>query len=209
VPFALIYFIDSPENTFVTDILLVVLLFFQLTFKPFTGKWRNALDSYFLLNLIVLFSGSLYFSSRAEFNCGDMRQQVLENRIIFSTVFINLGFLGFIIVLVYHIFNCFTKLKDTFLKFNCCRKKSEMVNTEVPQKMETHEEPLAEHPLVEDFSSVEYSTVENSHSTSQMKKPHPVVTFSEFRDSILELEGSIEITSVPHTKLTGARNVTV
>ena len=80
VAYSLIYFIDSPENTFVTDILLVVLLFFQLTFKPFIGKWRNALDGYFLLNLIVLFSGSLYFSSRAEMDSGDMRQQVLEKQ---------------------------------------------------------------------------------------------------------------------------------
>ena len=149
-----------------SDILLVVLLFFQLMFKPFIGKWKNALDGYFLLNLIVLFSGSLYFSSRAEIDSGDMRQQVLEKQAIFSTVFICLGYLGFIIMLVYHIFNRFPNLKDTFLKLNCCRKKSEMVKIAVAQKTETHEEmETRDESLAEHFTSLEY--------------------FSEFRDSIL------------------------
>ena len=167
VPFALIYLIDSPENTFATDLLLAVLLFFQLMCKPFIGLWRNALDSYFLLNLIILFSGSLYFSFRAEFNSGDMRQQALEEQTIFSTVFISLGYLGFTIVLVYHIFNRFPKLKDTFLKI-------------VPRKKTRHDESPSEDIL----------------NYSRTSRSHPVVTISELSDSLLESEGFVELTSV-------------
>ena len=202
VPFSLVYLITSPLNTFVTDLLLVVLLFFQLILKPFIGKWRNALDGYFLLNLIILFSGSLYFSARAEFSCGAMRQQVLEKQTIFSTVFISLGYLGFIVVLVYHIFNRFPRLKDAFLKLNCCKKKSEIIKVVAPQEMEAHEE------LTADISSFEDSTADSSHTDSPTGRRPRVVTFSNFRDSILELESSVDITSIPHPVVSGTRNVT-
>ena len=194
VPFPLIYLIDSLENAFVIDLLLIVLLFFQLMFKPFIGKWRNALDSYFLLILIILFSGSLYFGYRAEFNCGAMRQQVLEQQTIFSTVFISLGYLGFIVVLVFHIFHRFPRLKDAFLKLNCYRKKSEIMKVVAAQNIQTHNELPAE-----DVSSCEDSTSDSGHPESQTNRPPPVVTFSELRDSmLLGTYGSVDITTIPH-----------
>ena len=99
IPFALLYSLHSPEHIFITNIFLVVLNSIQLFLRPFVGKWRNFLDGYFLLNLMILFSGSLYFNVRAEFG---MRQQVLKQQTTFSTVFITLGYLGFAAMFTNH-----------------------------------------------------------------------------------------------------------
>ena len=202
IPFALVYFLDSPENTFITNIFLLVLIFFQLILRPFVGKWRNVLDGYFLLNLLILFSGSLYFNARAELNSGNMRQQILEQQTIFSTVFISIfGYLGFAVVFVYHIFERFPKLKksllDLFLKLkNVLRKGKESeynAETVPPPNVGNVNETLPPDEL----------STGAEHSTGQNKPPH-VVTVTELREPLLEWEGTVEVVSAPPIVVTEA-----
>ena len=178
IPFALLYSLHSPEHIFIANIFLVVLNSIQLFLRPFVGKWRNFLDGYFLLNLIILFSGSLYFNVRAEFG---MRQQVLKQQTTFSTVFITLGYLGFAAVLFSHIFDRFPKLKNALLKINCCKKRSDK-RVKKSQNVRTNIEPPA----------VQSGSVEDS--TEQRPSQ---VTFTELREPLLEWEGSVEVSSRP------------
>ena len=194
VPFALIYFADSPDNTFVTLIFLAVLNFLQLTLRPFTGRRRNALDGYFLLNLIILFSGSVYFNAVAESHSGTTREKVLEQHTVFSTVFITFGYLGFVVVFIYHIFNRFPKLKNALHTIYKNRSGKKVQKIFVPQNFETGEEPQAELSR-----SAEYLTASKKHP--------PAVTVSELREPLLDLEGSIQIVSLPPV-LTEQRNLT-
>ena len=203
IPFALVYFLDSPESTFITNIFLLVLIFFQLILRPFVGKWRNVLDGYFLLNLLILFSGSLYFNVRAELNSGNMRQQILEQQAIFSTVFISIfGYLGFAVIFVYHIFERFPKLKksllDLFLKLkNVLQKgKGNEYNAETVAPGTVNETP----PPDNLSTSAEYSTGQ--------KQPPQVVTVTELREPLLEWEGTVEVVSAPPIVVTEARNKT-
>ena len=188
IPFALAYALHSPANTFITNIFLVVLNSIQLILRPFVGKWRNALDAYFLLNLLILFSGSLYFSARAEFG---MREEVLKQQTTFSTVFITFGYLGFAAVVFSHIFDRFPKLKNALLAINCCKKRGEKKVNKSQNVMTDIEPPVI---LAE--------SVENS---TERRSTPKVVTFTELREPLLEWEGSVEVSSQPAE----ARNLTV
>ena len=188
IPFALAYALHSPDNTFITNIFLLVLNSIQLILRPFVGKWRNALDAYFLLNLLILFSGSLYFSARAEFG---MREEVLKQQTTFSTVFITFGYLGFAAVVFSHIFDRFPKLKNALLAINCCKKRGEKKVNKSRNVITDIEPPVI---LAE--------SVENS---TERRSTPKVVTFTELREPLLEWEGSVEVSSQPAE----ARNLTV
>ena len=56
-------FSKPPTSTFVTAFFLALLLFFQMQVQPFESKWINTIDNLFLLNLIFLFLGSLFFNA--------------------------------------------------------------------------------------------------------------------------------------------------
>ena len=211
IPFALVYFLNTPENTFITNFFLLVLIFFQLILRPFVGKWRNVLDSYFLLNLLILFSGSLYFNVRAELNSGNVREQVLEQQATFSTVFICIfGYLGFAVVLLYHIFDRFPKLKNFLLRLllklkNALLRKGKEseynAETAAPPNLGADNEPP---PPDESSTGAE-------NSTGQKKPPHvpQVVTVTELREPLLEWEGTVEVVSAPPIVVTEDRNKTV
>jgi len=190
VPFILVYFADSPSNTYITSVLLVTLLFFQLMFKPFVGAGRNALDGYFLLNLIILVSGSVYFNAVAESNSGMMRQQVLQLQTAISTAIVTFGYLGFAVVFVYHMFDRFPKLKNASLHvihhFKYDVKKEEGQKASSPQVTETATEP-----------PVEPSTdVDAQYSIKKEAQPI-IVSVTELREPLLEDEGIAETVTAP------------
>ena len=202
VPFILVYFADSPSNTYITSIFLVTLLFFQLMFKPFVGTGRNALDGYFLLNLIILISSSVYFNAVAESNSGTMREQVLQVQTATSTTIIVFGYLGFAVIFVYHIFDRFPKLKSASLhviqrfKYNV-RKEEEDQKTSGPNNTETGNEP-----------PVEQSTDVDAQYSIKRTQPK-IVTVTELREPLLD-EGIAEtVTSSLPFVMTGARDLTI
>jgi len=185
-----VYFADSPSNTYITSVLLVTLLFFQLMFKPFVGAGRNALDGYFLLNLIILVSGSVYFNAVAESNSGMMRQQVLQLQTAISTAIVTFGYLGFAVVFVYHMFDRFPKLKNASLHvihhFKYDVKKEEGQKASSPQVTETATEP-----------PVEPSTdVDAQYSIKKEAQPI-IVSVTELREPLLEDEGIAETVTAP------------
>jgi len=174
-----VYFADSPNNTYIASVFLVTLLFFQLMFKPFVGTVRNALDGYFLLNLIVLISGSVYFNAVAESNSGMMRQQVLQLQTAISTTIITFGYLGFAVIVVYHIFDRFPKLKNL--------------------KPTTNKLVWKLNPSKDSFRNVIHDSVnygatpthEPSNDSRKGNSSH--VNYTEIREPLLD-EGSLDLT---------------
>ncbi len=65
IPFLLTFIAPPPINIFVTDIMILLLLFVQLTLKPFKNNWINIIDSVFLCLLVIMFTGSLFFVASA------------------------------------------------------------------------------------------------------------------------------------------------
>ena len=79
LPFLLARLVSIPElNLLLVGIALLLLLYLQLVLKPFNGSWnlkeceltdwlRNEIDSFFLMNLIVILLGALYFHGKGDF----------------------------------------------------------------------------------------------------------------------------------------------
>ena len=83
IPLILASFSTPPTSTFVTAFFPIVLLFLQLQLQPFQSKLVNGIDSLFLLNLILIFLGSLFYNATEQ---NDLRQQqiTIMNRAIYD-----------------------------------------------------------------------------------------------------------------------------
>ena len=60
--FALQYFAQPPSNIFAALILLIVSLFMLLSLRPYKSEWVNTFDSFFLLDMIIIFAGALFYN---------------------------------------------------------------------------------------------------------------------------------------------------
>lgn len=170
IPYALVFLQPAPQNLFGTALVLLVLEFFQLLLRPLQGFWRNLSDGYFLLNLIILFLGSVYFRSLDADE--EERDRFMEQATRFSTAFIILAYLGFAAVLCYHIIVRFPRLQQALKRLVEMRgKKKEVVY--VPQSINSEREP----PTVS-------------------KPTESVTTYTELREPLLESEGSLEIVTL-------------
>ena len=190
VPFALAYFIQPPRSNFVSGILFSLLLFLQMIIRPFKKEWINILDGFFLFNLVALIMGSLYYSATEDPESRINRSQATA----FSTALVVFGYLGFYIVISYHIGKRFPRLKLWFSKcFSACRRgrKTHKVEKVFVQTSQTGETTWEER---EDFDGQGTYTQTQSISHS---KPQSVTTFSELREPLLELEGTFEIVTLP------------
>ena len=110
VPFLLAFLVPAPINLFVTDLLLILLLFLQLQLRPFKNSWINLFDSVFIGMLVVMFTGTQFFKANEKM---DSENAVI---VIFNLTIAALGLIMFIGILVYHIIIRFEKLKTLVLK---------------------------------------------------------------------------------------------
>ncbi len=167
IPFAMATNVRGPINLFITNIFLVLLVILQISIQPFENKWVNYIDTIFVLNLVLLFSGSLFFWS--EYNSMD-RDAITYYSRIYSSIIIVFGVLIMLGIFIYHTAIRFPKLKtfierllkDLTLLLHCHRmKKKAQSNTPVATKQESQgqqtellqvsvlREPLLESGVVE------------------------------------------------------------
>ena len=138
IPFLMANFFAPPTSTFVTSVFLVALLFIQMQLRPFQVSWNNTIDSLFLLNLILLFLGSLFFSNSGS---TDLQvQQASYSNANYTTVLVNFAYIGISVLFTYHLLSRFPKLKLCLRKcLKACKKKKRKVVT-VPQILPEPEE---------------------------------------------------------------------
>ena len=179
IPFALVYLQPAPLNIFVTALLLVFLQYFQSISRPFIGFWRNALDSFFLLNLILLFTGGAYFRALAESNSGSRRDRAYSQLAAFSVILVDVAHVAITGILVYHILKRFPKLRKAIK--NCFKRKKVEENVHVQQEQTSFEDNIGSDEI----------------RTSNSQEAARVVTFSELREPLLETEGSLQIITLP------------
>ena len=106
IPFNLAYNtnVRTPVNVFVTNLSLLLLLALQYSIQPFQNKWVNYIDTMFLLNLVLLFSGSIFFWSEYNSLLQMNRDAITLYAHIYSSFLITLGFLMMLAIIIYHIF---------------------------------------------------------------------------------------------------------
>jgi transcription initiation factor TFIID subunit 2/histone acetyltransferase MYST3 len=146
IPFAMATNVRAPINVFITNILLVLLVILQISIQPFENKWVNFIDTIFVLNLVLLFSGSLFFWS--EYNSMD-RDTITYYSRIYSSIIIIFGVLIMLGIFIYHTVIRFPKLKafierllkDPTLLVHCHRmKKNAQSDTTVATEQESQDQ---------------------------------------------------------------------
>ena len=188
IPFIVVFTVRPPINIFITGFMLLALLFVQLLLKPFKSKWTNIVDSCFLLNLVAIFMGSLFFYAQSEFNLGSNSLSAERSGYIYVQILIVLGFLGLIGVLLYYTFIRFPKLKMWLLKTFDRRKKRKRKYHISPTKDDNETNRAGKKDLLSPHTS------EDSCSSGVFSEPSRFTT-SELREPLLE-SGTVEFVTV-------------
>jgi len=81
----------------------------QLTVKSFKGVWKDAAANFFLINVIVLFQGALFFDYLNRVYSIDKDKATRYAHTIFSTVTVASAYLVSILILSYQIFKCLSQ----------------------------------------------------------------------------------------------------
>ena len=186
IPLILASFSTPPTSTFVTAFFLIVLLFLQLQLQPFQSKLVNGIDSLFLLNLILIFLGSLFYNATEQ---NDLRQQqitIMNRATIFTTTFQIIAYIGIFILFIFSLFVRFPKMKECFVKCytKCCTKKMKKIIIRVPQSLPGDTDYIAGVP--------------NPITSEERQRPR-VIGHTFFRESLLEDSGSVEIQTYTQT----------
>ena len=184
IPFFLSTTLEPPTNLFITNFFLVLLLAFQVTVQPFRGKLKNHIDSLFMLNLVLLFLGSIYFWS--EYGDADEpdRDIVTLSGLIYSTVFIVLVFLAILSIVIYHIIVRFPRLKNLANRcLNTCLAKF----TKVELMKELTDTIASTHATEKAKDTLPKTARETSNDQAQCNEIiQPVFSASELREPLLE-----------------------
>ena len=132
IPFCLSLFVRSPLNLFITNFLLLVLLFVQVIAKPFKNWWVNTIDSLFIFLLTLMFSGTLFFAAEVEIN---NNEGLVIGELTIYNEFINiLAFLLMCGLFYYHLYIRFPRVKrfsQTFWYKLRCKKGKITYNSQI------------------------------------------------------------------------------
>ena len=163
VPFWLSLSAGRTVNIFGMVIFLCLVWFIHERISPFEGYWQNCFDTFFMLNLILLFAGQLHFD-RYKDDHNDLSYPVSYT--VYVYFLLSSVYLAFIIILMIHIFIRFPQLKCNGLKAKVLRR--------IPYKRK----------IIEDSPS------QKSQSSDNVNIPQ-AINFSELRESMLEDYGSV------------------
>ena len=156
IPFFFAVLISPPANSFWLAIFLVALLLF---FQPFEGKWQNFFDEFFLLNLLLLAVGTVFFRSAPPNSPTPLNGRA---HIAFVSVLLVLAYLVFMIIVALHINIRFPFIRNTAIKHYYWLKQ----NLNKKQKR---------------------NDTEDDHNIPKSAQPKtPKTTFSELREPFLE-----------------------
>lgn len=191
IPFIFAITAEPPMNLFITNFLLVLLFAFQVNVQPFQDKIKNHIDSLLLLNLVLLFLGSIYFWS--EYINADQadRGYVTQSGQIYSTVFIVLTFLVMLGIIVYHVIVRFPRIKAPIARY---LKKSPLARFKNVQLIQEITAVMSSSYANEQAKDISHETNSETGKSQVFSNKH-IVTASELREPLLE-SGTADIYEV-------------
>ena len=104
IPLVLAFFARYPLNVFILAIFLIVLLYIQLSAKPFQGTAVNVTDGLLLMNAIILTVGALFFDNAINTASEEKQSSILIEHTSFSYIIVYLAYAIFLGILVYYIY---------------------------------------------------------------------------------------------------------
>ena len=174
IPFILVFTTSESISVFITSLMLLLLLFLQLLVNPFKSKWRNYMDSFFLLNLCMLFIGGLFVQLEVE-KTGKVHAALLA----YSTIVILLGYTGFVIIVFYHVFVRFPKLQSCLRQ---CMRRTYFAKYMKPETDENDAQVPKVSPAKKNVDVDGKSTeTKNSNQLNNSSTKKQLVTFTEIQ----------------------------
>ena len=165
VPFFLSLYVHSPVNVFIFVLFIVGVWCAQERIQPYEGYWRNAIDSFFLTNLLLLFVVNLFFM------LPQVSGQVIAYKVLIYLLLLS-SYVMVGVIFIVHLFLRFPKLKQKLIKIwkILTSKSSERQKNEICSM---------------DTMQLNSDMIDDDHSgkTGILKKP---VTYSVLREPLLE-----------------------
>ena len=171
VPFGLALFSSYPTNALLMVIFISILWFVHERIAPFVGYWQNAFDSFFMLNLIILFIGNIYYERYRDTSTDSQSYPVAYKALVY--VLLITAYLAFVTILIIQVFIRFPKLREKLSKLKRMKKPESMTR-----------------PLL----SLNGESTDKELDSAPENAPR-VVHYSEFREPLIDEYGSIPITT--------------
>ena len=175
IPFSLALFSSYPTNVLVMVIFISLLWFTQERVAPFEGYWQNSFDSFFMLNLMLLFVSNIFFE-RYRDSSADQFNYPAAYKVIVYMLLIS-AYIAFLVIIIIHLFIRFPKLKEIIIKY-ANRVKSRFKKTESMTNL-----------------MLSINSDETDEDESACESAPTIVQYSEFREPLLDEYGTIPITS--------------
>ena len=214
-PFIFVYFFNHPINLLLLALFLVTLLWVQGMLRPFRGFARNAFDTFFLSNLLILILGALYFYiflvrfEITQFTAAADNTIHRNNQIAFYSVVMGLAYVGFFMVFLWHLALRFPRLLKSLNYVLRLFKGADVAKSNRRLKSFT-DGKVKRGTVVSKYgatdgdnegqgvspSDQEQSSDEEKYDSSHIvHKRKAVVTYTQYREPLLS-SGSLEIDTV-------------
>ena len=116
LPFIFAYFLVHPLNILFLATFLVSLLWIQGMLKPFRGFARNAFDTFFIADLLIVVLLLLYFYIYlAQFEISDNTKEdkiFHLYQIVFYSLVVGVAYIGFLLIIIWHLALRFPRLMN-------------------------------------------------------------------------------------------------
>lgn len=213
-PFAFIYFVNHPVNILLLAMFLVAVLWIQGMLKPFRGFARNAFDTFFLSNLLVVVLGALYFYIyRAQIEIKDTSTDYYNSSLhphkkAFYSIVVGTAYIAFLLIIIWHLALRFPRILKylrtvlQWFKRKPLNRSYRRLNTFTNGKEKTSETQygaIASDDVGTSEQEENSDEDKNRCDSNQMSVVHErkaVVTFTQWREPLLS-SGSLEIETVP------------
>ena len=181
IPLAISGVSSYPDNVFGITVFIGIFLFLHEIAQPFVSKQHNKLETFFLVNLLLIALGVFYYPQKREYFD-------VYTSTAYITILVLLAYAGITYIGLLHINIRFPQILPSmklYLKNKCCRCKccSCCLRCCCYKK----------EPSKSDDKESEAVTYESTNATSLL--PPPLPTFSELREPLLE-SGNIELVTV-------------
>ena len=112
IPNATAYLLSQPLNILLLGVFSIGLLFLQVVIQPFRGATQNVLDYFFILNIITIVMGALYFEIFITAHQDNQEYVPYYHRqFAYFMVLVTLAYMAFLLVIVWHIQHRFPSIR--------------------------------------------------------------------------------------------------
>ena len=160
IAFTLAMYVNYPMNVFWFGMMVLLSWFVQERFSPYQGFFQNAFDSFFILNLLAIFFGNIFFELYR-----DISSNSANDFKIFLYITVLTAYFAFSAIVVIHLLQRFPLIRNYAVElFSRLKKRNHfMIHT-----------------------SLQESDSADDNNESIPKEFPKTVTFTEFREPLLD-----------------------